>query len=574
MQYYLGHISSEQFYEELNLICDVSPLARRSLGCQFDINHNYGLNTIGTCFPFLNRTESSVAIVNVFKEQDRVRKRAIKALKSGNASTWETFKRAIKFPLCMGLSGCGKSTAARKAVPVYLETVKERTAFDENLATAAKKCNYQLGKLCHVTITMKQLVCISAMDSLSEDPVLSIVHKIIIELLNEASKYSADAVDDPLLHKKRIEQLVIKYSSVVDLSSIYKWLLEKTGASCMIINIDETQALEESQLPKVLRALGEILCSGKALYYSVTGLYANRIIKGITDSFSEGISLILPVLTVKHGVEICQSVGLLPESGDVNPFFRHLLWIAGGIPRNLDYLIYSVAEVVGVLHSDGLYYHASSMMSMQEYVQNLNHKRFNFIMDKWVSYCDIGFKKSMIWNDSQIMDSVVSLCIAGYPIRNTSCVLRDSNPIYTIENAQEDQILQLDSTSGAAVVPPIQLRSMYKKGTGSKCVDVQLLANDLNGIMSSRDNETLYMAVLLRRIRAKRVLGFKTMPLSEVLGVVPPSSFDFSIDISGPGTYNFVRQKSGGVAPPVGRNSGSISPPTESFADGYLRYVI
>lgn len=134
----------------------------------FDKNNDYRLNTIGSTFPFLNREESSETICKIFLRQDSFRQKAEEAFNmpaktvdeedrkktAEYNSSFEVNKREVPIPLCMGLSGSGKSCAARRAVVTYLDSVEANSPeleagereFLEKLSTARDKSNFQLSK--------------------------------------------------------------------------------------------------------------------------------------------------------------------------------------------------------------------------------------------------------------------------------------------------------------------------------------------------------------------------------------------------------------------------------------------
>ena len=68
----------------------------------------------------------------------------------------------------------------------------------------------------------------------------------------------------------------------------------------------------------------------------------------------KGIEVMLPVLTMFNSLTLCENLGLLlPEDkNEYNAFFVHLLWLAGGVPRYIAKLVYSIA--VKVLKSDAI----------------------------------------------------------------------------------------------------------------------------------------------------------------------------------------------------------------------------
>lgn len=128
-------------------IGSATPLPRRSLGTS--PLSSYASNSIGTEFPFVNREQASEEIIQAFNSQYIAR-----------AKGWSAKKREIIIPLCMGLAGIGKSTAARKAVRTYLQDKKyDDDDFLCELSTADVKCNFQLGKIVFDICCLKPFLC-------------------------------------------------------------------------------------------------------------------------------------------------------------------------------------------------------------------------------------------------------------------------------------------------------------------------------------------------------------------------------------------------------------------------------
>lgn len=131
------------------------------MGQLLEEDHLYTKESIGDTFPFLNREVSSAAIFDLFQSQEALRSRAESALKRGDhlkADCWDKYKRDIIIPVCMGLAGMGKSTAARRSVAAHLSTIGDpkdlasyhgddkKLLFCAMVANADLVCNYRIGE--------------------------------------------------------------------------------------------------------------------------------------------------------------------------------------------------------------------------------------------------------------------------------------------------------------------------------------------------------------------------------------------------------------------------------------------
>lgn len=390
------------------------------------------------------------------------------------------------------------------------------------------------------------------------------MHKIVIELLAEACKYCGKL-------RETIASLFEETGCKVTLSMAYDWVVQQTGAKCLIVNLDEAQSMLANDLASIIRAFGEVLFSGRSVYYSVTGLYSAGTVDGVRYSFNRENPIYLPVLTVEQLCIICKHIGLLPQviqDKQVNPHFRHLLWMTGGVPRYLDYLVYSIADECGEVH-EKQYSGDAVCTTLREYVSQLTHLQFQCILSKWLSLCHVNLKNQEA--STGVLDKIVSLTVAELPVLTHSSSNIGEN--YTFQQARQDQLFQLDG-EGRMFVPPVRLLAMYQRSTSINSVRLIVLSNNMAGEMSSRDNESLYIAVVLRRIRAWQALGFKEVRLSALLRIAIDAASDHLIDVSSPGTYNYHRATSESTAESFTSkksNEGSVSPPTSSFADAYLR---
>lgn len=137
----------------------------------------------------------------------------------------------------------------------------------------------------------------------------------------------------------------------------------------------------------------------------------------------------------------------------------------------------------------------------------------------------------------EVLDNLVSLCVSEVPVDTgiwTS--LSEStihNPPYTIETARQTGVAMFTPDNNLCI-PPITLFHLYntsqQQQIGKSCFHI--IQQNLKGISSSRDSESLYVSVILHRLRALVLLGRKHTRLSKLLAVPVQDEYDVLIDLA------------------------------------------
>ena len=375
----------------------------------------------------------------------------------------------------------------------------------------------------------------------------------MVELLAVALKYCG--VENI---KQKIVNEFLPVSDIISLQDVFDWIISITGAKCMMVNVDEANRLIQADMEHVIDLFGKFLSVGNKLYFSVTGIYTTTITAAINGSSMEARQVILPALTMPNCVHLCKFLGLLPQDQEQhNTFFTQLLWLAGGVPRYIVNLVHSIAEKLNMVC-----YRPADLRSMKNYIKTMAHLQFQHVMEIWLPLCPMKLKVAV--PPTVVMNNIVSLCIAEMPVLLGSRLGGD----YTIEMAMCCELLYI-GTDGCVKVPPVLVSHMHNKGLHIDSCRVVVLQN-LQGVMSARDNESLYLSVVTHRLNALQILGRLSAPLSEILGV-PLKEDPFVRPVGGTYGKAEVTTTMANYEDIIQPNRGEVNTPTAPFADAYIR---
>lgn len=210
---------------------------------------------------------------------------------------------------------------------------------------------------------------------------------------------------------------------------------------------------------------------------------------------------------------LCEELGLLPKAMSVRVFIGHLLWLAGGVPRYIARLVHCIAVKAGVADSE--YFTTDGRPSMLNYVESMKHQHFQDVLSKWLVTCSLAMKVTL--PDEDVLNDIVSLCISEIPVAARRDCKLDSGNTCTIGSAMQCELLHF-GTDGRIVVPPLLLSQFCNHSENSDSCRTIVLKN-LDGVLSHRDNESLYLSVVLHRLKSAQTLDIKTVKLSETFGV-------------------------------------------------------
>eukprot|EP01039_Chlorochromonas_danica_P004235 gene4235-4654_t len=210
-----------------------------------------------------------------------------------------------------------------------------------------------------------------------------------------------------------------------------------------------------------------------------------------------------------------------------------------------------------------------------DYIAGMKQAEVIHVSGWWCALCDRC--RNDIPSDT-VVANIISLCIAEAAVNNADerdCMLSST---YTIERALQEEMLYIQSVDPYIVtLPPVFLHNMHKFCAGKDAVRLITLQG-MHGVMSSRDNEELYLSVLIHRLRAASIMGRASVLLYDLLGTdqVIEGQINESIDTANSWTLtkadSTVKIENYHESAVVG--SGKVNTPTASFADAFIRLKV
>jgi hypothetical protein len=407
------------------------------------------------------------------------------------------------------------------------------------------------------------------MDELPFGNALTLVQKIRVELVAQALKYSSAAADVDNL-RDAVERIYTHCESEIRTWQLCSWILTLMDASCIIVNIDEVHAgpvsdnkIMGNTLADVLKDFGHTLCKGVRLYCTVTGVFRACVSDSIMGSQQKPISVVIPPLKMTDTLTICREIGLTDDQGPCNRWLAHLLWQAGGVPRYIARLVFTFAQKMLGKERFGL----TDMPDIKRAAASLTQSIFMSVQSQWRDICVPGLATFHRPSDN-ILHNAVSLCISEMEVTDTSSSLGLD---YTVEKAQRNELLYYDPVTRRVSVPPLLLSFLSEWSCDS--VGTVVLRR-MMGVMSARDNESLFLSVVAHRMKAAFLLGKRSVALSILLGI-PLGGLD--VDVVAEGLL--VRKasceiRSENFHSKVVSNCAIVNTATAPFADVFVRYAL
>jgi hypothetical protein len=434
-----------------------------------------GREELGQFFKFVNRDEEIKQLINLFANMDVERKKEL---------GWEWGKRNVVFPIAVSFSGIGKTTFLRLGVEKFLSTPSLQEGVSLEFLSSLKK------------MTNIRLDCSSLAHIGGADGCVSAAYSVSYEVF----KYD--------LHSSRSRDVImdrIEFVSEMKKRSIRSGIEEFTIDQALeiilrhcpdgiILNIDEADKLGSHDLMRLVICLGKWLLAGHRILFCVSGLHNKHMFDAFLKCGMSAEKIVLPALSRLHIGAILEDLFGCNISGVVNnPFIGHLLWLVGGIPRYLEYLIAEATILGNCLDEDS----TINFTLLFGFLRDLDATSARELLRRLKSRCHVdvdGIRPV----SAQILSNVGSLRIARLRVKLDTELQPRGNSVYTIQDAMFDQILYLDK-NGCVQIPPILLHRLHPER--APCVDVaapiMLILKQLDMTLNSRDNVTLFIAVLL-----------------------------------------------------------------------------
>jgi hypothetical protein len=353
----------------------------------------------------------------------------------------------------------------------------------------------------------------------------------------------------------------------VDFTDTVHWIINCTGYDAVVINIDEASGLSELDLGAILQWCGYAICRGLRLYFTVTGVYDGSILTAVTRSMMQLIRIVLPPLTMESSIDVLQCFGAISGSG-LSPFARQLVWLAGGIPRYLSYLVHALAASSGVLTDRGEL-PFNRVCEVAAYCSGMTHKDFIGVLARWSAAYPARKDRSI--PAAEVLNNLISLVVAEVPVEDPSAIFLDRNRSTTLDKALRAELAYC-APGGYVTIPPILLKLYYASSIHGDSIRTVVLLH-MDSVLHHRDNESLYISVLMHRLRAHKLIGREKMALTTLLGAAVPKYSSAMVSLADTqdnyavDSTNVTKRSFDGACLP----GTAVSAPQAEFADARVR---
>ena len=328
----------------------------------------------------------------------------------------------------------------------------------------------------------------------------TILGKVAIEMIHEAIKYNFEVKE--MTKDQLLRAISASRVADIDIAMALGVIQSLTGCSQVLVNLDEANGLVKDELVKILQSFGTCLCDGLPVLFSISGLRDTKIFEAVNKSSMKTKVILLSPLKEEHCVTIIKHVLPAFDVNCGNVFFKYLLLLMGGVPRYLQYLLNAVHLLVPP---------DATREIMAAYLANLNAESIQTVLTSFFDMANFLVDSAR----PEVFSELISLSVAEAPAGDyLDGVILTSG--LTIAEAMSKQFLFLGKTG--VYIPPVLLSRYVSKVGSDKCSVV--LLRRLDGVMTSRENETLYVSVICHRMRTQALISLSnTVSLSTLLGI-------------------------------------------------------
>ena len=527
--------------------------SRRSLDRSRFPRGKVPIHRVGDRFKFVNREQQCLELLYLFWCMYEI-------FISGGASD---ASKLLNCPAVLGLRGIGKSSFVREMLAHILSIFQRSGLSDEVLFQQMQSAGLQLrGFYSSVVISggitkldeskfakfLAQLrsdkllnltVPLDEMSGVKNPDTDKCVHAVCIAILYTSLKYKigGEGVDGNL-DKQNYEEFYSYVNAaspkLLTISKTLAVVARVTGASAVLINLDEVNFIATESLCKLLQQLKSVVrfgCMGTAevpLYFTLSGIFHASIARAVDSSGMKMLEVVLPLLSENHMIEVITDL-LGVKRLFVGPYLSNLLWLLGGVPRHLafalEYLAVIARDRFQVQPSDGHY----------DYIKENSLKCLLESLDSSTLYGTaqlVAIKSGAAEtykNNIDVISRLVALVVSEYSVpgdfqlrQHGDCSRR---PVYDMDAAKHDQLVY-HAADGSILIPPLTLSSMHRsvvicENNATNVNHMVFVLHTLRDYLGVRENESIYVAVLLQRMKAAVALNIHTIPLPELLGVDP-----------------------------------------------------
>ena len=529
---------------------------RRSLDRSRFSRGSVPINRIGETFRFVNREEQCLQMLHLFWSMHLI------FLSQGAHDP----SKLLYCPAVLGLRGIGKSSFACEMLKHLLAWYEREKWSDLDLLRDMKKAGMRVQqshmpsaatssqsddeitaftdflnrlrshKVLNLTISLDDM---RGVNNSNADRAL---HSLCIAMLYQALKYKiggdyVDGDDDKRNYEEFYLYLNMSEPKLLTIQNTMGVIAEITETTAVIINFDEVNLLTEETLCQLLLQLKHVIvhgCSGAPgvpLYFSLSGLFHSTIPDAVKSSGMCMIEVILPPLKEAHMVQIIGEL-LGVKRFRLNPFLSNLMWLLGGVPR---YLAFALADLARTANTtDPAASVEATALLGEEKLCSLLESLDSSTMYGAVQRVEEKIHPGAIagpFDNSDVMGHLVALAVSECKVPDDFQLRQDVDkgmsrrPKYTINNARFDQLIY-HAADKSILIPPLLLSIMHQNDVRSQNKNLKenhmvCVLHTLRNHLEVRENESLYIAVLLQRMKAQLALNNNSMMLSNLLGIDP-----------------------------------------------------
>jgi hypothetical protein len=267
----------------------------------------------------------------VFQQMDKVR---LDAAGCDPNNRWKTYKRYIPVPVCIGVSGIGKSVFAREGASYAL---KHGVLMEDEGLRVALTASDEAGLN----------ICIEC-DSMATVPVSEVeevfAQRMLYEYCKSDLKQGRDTSFEAFTGRLSVAGRTAPLRLSIPIAA--QIIADEHPEAAILVNVDEAQHIASgNRLTAVLQGLGHTLLAGTRIFFTVTGLARYSIGEAIFATRMMQNSIDLPLLEQHHMTAIIRTV--LPSLGgseDLDVYLQPLYRFVGGVPRLLACALETIAE--------------------------------------------------------------------------------------------------------------------------------------------------------------------------------------------------------------------------------------
>ena len=463
---------------------------------------------MGNNFRFVNREAECKQLVTRFGKMDLLR---------GNRD-FDQLKRDLFAPLCIGLSGLGKTRFARVAVtslvrkatgvlsPTLVQMLQSSVTVAEEIWPDDRSHDKLLRELIfashedrNIRITLNFTPGAAVRNADVEIMVAVLVQWMKHRKLRPEFQH---LIGCKIVGKLKGELGILREARFgrFTFCDVVKFIMEQSSRAAevedmpaLIINLDEAQKIGSS-LQNVLEILvSPIFMEECRVFVTVTGICTAAFRDAIVRSNVSLQPIILPVLTDEHMSSILANIFGVEENQLPLVVTNITKWL-GGVPRFLEYFLGCVAKKA----------RATTVEQIWEWLYNADN---NSLMDIILMARSrvTGYALEVLEIPDDLLDNIFSITVAEHPIQLSDRLTRE----WTVEDAQNRSLLYwkgVPGGHGTVIMPPLLLHHIHLNSSKYAGASIHLLKRPSSTLTIS-DNESVAPTAFLHKLKAHSIAG-------------------------------------------------------------------